>query len=89
MERKTPNTPTQGYDNDDNINDELTIESMLQVIDTKTGKSLDVRRMLNVKNQDIKDPSLRKEIANYSIVDSSKVGAGAMGETEDMGEYLS
>lgn len=78
-----------GYDPDDNINDELTIESMLQVIDTKTGKSLDVRKMLNVKNQDIKDPKLRKEIANYSIVNSAKDDSDAIKDTDDMGEYLS
>ena len=48
--KKNPQPQDKHYDSDDNINDELTIESMLQVIDTKTGKSLDVRRMLNVKN---------------------------------------
>lgn len=57
-------------DSDENINDELTIESMLQVVDASTGKQMDVRRMLGINNDDIKDPKLREEISKYSIINS-------------------
>ena len=57
---------------DSNINEELTIESMLQVIDGETGGSLDVRQMLGIQNKDIKDNELRGKIENYSIIDSHK-----------------
>ena len=53
-----------------NLNDELTIEGMLQVVDTKTGKAMDVRQMLGIKSEDIKDEKLREQISNYSIIDS-------------------
>jgi hypothetical protein len=31
---------------------------------------MDVRRMLGIANEDIKDPKLREEISNYSIINS-------------------
>ena len=38
---------------ENDINDELTIEGMLQVFDKGTGKQADVRAMLGVGNEDI------------------------------------
>jgi hypothetical protein len=84
---KTPKEEENSDDSGD-INDQLTIEGMLQVLDTQNGQQLDVRRMLNIKNKDIKDPNLRAEISNYSIVDSTKQGANAQSETKDMGAYI-
>jgi len=75
---------------DDNINDELTIESMLQVVDSKTGKTADVRQMLGIRSDDIKDTKLRQEISNYSILDSSKLTPGEIEDTQsiNMGDYF-
>ena len=39
--------------NDEDFNDALTIESMLQVVDAKTGKQADVRALLNIKEDEI------------------------------------
>lgn len=41
------------------VNDELTIESMLRVKDSRTGKVVDVRAMLGINNNTIKNEELR------------------------------
>ena len=51
------------------INDALTIESMLQVKDP-SGKQMDVRAMLGVRNEDIKDQKLKSVMKDYSLVNS-------------------
>jgi hypothetical protein len=61
---------------------------MLQVVDSRTGKSLDVRRMLGIANEDIKDDKLREEISNYSILNSQKIGKHEQEEVADMGDYF-
>lgn len=78
------------------LNDELTIEGMLQVVDTKTGKAMDVRQMLGIKSEDIKDEKLREKISNYSIIDSQFMSpeerkriAERENEILNMGEYFS
>jgi hypothetical protein len=45
--------------NDEDFNDALTIESMLQVVDAKSGKQADVRALLNIKHEDIKDDRIK------------------------------
>jgi hypothetical protein len=75
-------------DPDANINDELTIEGMLQVIDTGTGKTADVRKMLGIKPKDIKDEQLREKISNYSIINSQNTGVDDSDQVEGMGDYF-
>jgi len=59
------------------INDALTIESMLQVKDP-SGKQMDVRAMLGVRNEDIKDQKLKSVMKDYSLVNSSNIeGSGS------------
>jgi hypothetical protein len=72
------------------INDSLTIESMLQVKDNRTGKQADVRAMLGIHNKDIQDQQLKEVMSNYSLATSQKVaGGGDDGATvENMGDYL-
>lgn len=52
------------------INDALTIEAMLQVKDSRTGKAADVRAMLGIHNSDIQDQQLKATMSNYSLVTS-------------------
>ena len=59
------------------INDALTIESKLQVKDP-SGKQMDVRAMLGVRNEDIKDQKLKSVMKDYSLVNSSNIeGSGS------------
>jgi hypothetical protein len=55
--------PTFGFGRkrslNEEVNDELTIESMLRVRDSKTGKVADVRAMLGINNSMIKNDGLR------------------------------
>lgn len=53
------------------LNDRLTLEGMLQVVDASSGQTMDVRTILNLKDTDIKDANLRNELSkieNQSVV---------------------
>ena len=45
---------------------------MLQVMDKKSGKEADVRLMLGIKGEDIKDEKLREKMSQYSMGDQEK-----------------
>jgi hypothetical protein len=45
------------------LNDRLTLEGMLQVVDASSGQTMDVRTILNLKDTDIKDANLRNELS--------------------------
>lgn len=81
---KDPNEDNNGEGSDDDAK----LEQLLRVVDSRTGESQDVRRMLGVKAEDIKESYIRREINNYDIINSKQVGQGAIIETPDMGEYL-
>ena len=70
------------------INDELTIEGMLQVFDKGTGHQADVRAMLGIDNKDINDEKLRDEISKYSMKDSKLKKDGEDEGNIDMGFYF-
>ena len=48
----------------------LTIESMLMVVDRKTGNKTDVRALLGITPEDVKCEKLRDELSNYELPDS-------------------
>ena len=52
------------------VNDQLTIEGMLQVRDSRTGKKADVRAMLAIQNHQIQDEDLREKMKKIGIKDS-------------------
>ena len=56
------------------INDELTIEGMLEVIDRNTGKKDDVRAMLGITENDIKDEKLKEALKPYAMDGSRNIG---------------
>jgi len=45
------------------INDMLTVEGMLMVVDRSTGKQTDIRSLMDLKPEDIKDEKLREEVS--------------------------
>ena len=58
------------------LNDRLTLEGMLQVIDSSQGKAVDVRTILDIKDQDIKDENLRSQLSrieNQSVAGDAKL----------------
>ena len=57
------------------FNDMLTIEGMLQVVDASSGVTSDVRQMLAIKNEDIKNQNLRETINRCSLTKSSIKGS--------------
>lgn len=74
---------------ENDINDELTLEGMLQVFDKGTGNQADVRAMLGINNEDIEDIKLREQVSQYSMVDSQlKNGVNKDEDNIDMGFYL-
>ena len=84
--------PGQIRTRNDEINDALTIEAMLQVKDNRSGKQADVRAMLDLRNEDIKDKKLQAIMSNYSLITSQKVEGGVddqhYAQVENMGDYL-
>lgn len=51
----------------DQLNDRLTVESMMQVKSRKTGKKTDVRNLLGIKPEDIKDENLRSQLDSIAF----------------------
>ena len=45
------------------INDMLTVEGMLMVVDRTTGKQTDIRSLMALTPEDIKDEKLREEVS--------------------------
>ena len=66
------------------VNDALTIEQMLQVKDNRTGKKSDVRAMLGVRNEDIKDQKLQAVVKDYSLSTSQKITGGTVSDSSDV-----
>mmetsp|Transcript_4376 Transcript_4376/g.7404 ORF Transcript_4376/g.7404 Transcript_4376/m.7404 type:complete len:87 (+) Transcript_4376:107-367(+) len=58
---------------------------MLQVVDKKTGRKVDVRAMLGITDDQIKDSKLRETLSNYSMGEAK--GEEKEGEGFDMGQY--
>ena len=52
------------------FNEMLTIEGMLQVVDASSGVATDVRQMLAIKHEDIKNESLRESIKKCDLLES-------------------
>jgi hypothetical protein len=44
------------------INDQLTLEGMLMVVDKKTGKKIDVRSLMGLEDEDVKDQELKQKL---------------------------
>ena len=63
---------------------------MLQVKDNRTGKKADVRVMLDVKNEDIKNKNLQSTMKDYSMSNSQKLHGSSDSAASDlsMGDYL-
>ena len=54
----------------DDFNAMLTTEGMLQVEDVRSGKTSDVRKMLGIKSEDIKNKKLKDHLKNFSVATS-------------------
>ena len=52
------------------FNDMLTIQGMLQVVDASTGVATDVRQMLAINHQDIKNESVRASVKSCDLIES-------------------
>ena len=80
------------------FNEMLTIEGMLQVVDASSGVAADVRQMLRINNEDIKDESIRASVKKCDLLESvlslknadASVSSMKSVEIEEikMGEYL-
>ena len=56
------NTTTNVGKTSKEINDQLTIEGMLMVVDKKTGKKVDVRSLMGLEDEDVKDQDLKQKL---------------------------
>jgi hypothetical protein len=52
------------------FNETLTIESMLQVVDASSGVAADVRQMLAIRDEDIKNETVRASIKKCDFMES-------------------
>lgn len=72
----------------DDFNAMLTTEGMLQVEDVRSGKTADVRKLLGIKSDDIKNQGLKEHLKNYSVATSQPLKEGEVVEEIVDGAYF-
>ena len=68
--KKKPTKKESSSSSGDDFNAMLTTEGMLQVEDVRSGKTSDVRKMLGIKSEDIKNEKLKDHLKGFNIATS-------------------